>query len=485
MVDTVHAGEVIGSRYTLIRALGAGGFGRVWQAHDEDLHVDVALKQVRLAGPVTPEEQRQRIARAVREARHAARLRDHPNVVTVHDAFEYDGGPWIVMQYVQGRSLAEELRQHQRLPIDQVAQVAEAVLSALQAAHTANIVHRDIKPGNVLIAADGHVLLTDFGIAVALTDVTLTATSVVIGSPGYVAPERWRGAELGPAADLFALGVTLYEAVEGEPPFDRRNPVAALTEEPRPPQHAGRLGSLLLRLLEKAPARRPDAAAARALLATDRATARSTTRLTKVITKERASNRRSERPPSGEPATITSGRMATVRVRGTELGNGGTALAGIGMAILVPLLMSDGDARVGDLGMAGSMVIIVMVGCFFGYALGWVQGTWEGLFGDLDSLTVSPGGLTVTGQTSAECEWDDLTEVRLEQSAGTVRLIVTVRPECASDKEWQVRNRLRLDTDSKAEVFVGHGIPAGDAHRVMAALSRYAGNLYNGPASLP
>ncbi|WP_285574004.1 serine/threonine-protein kinase [Streptomyces sp. RTGN2] len=481
MGDTIQAGEVIGRRYTLLRTLGLGGFGQVWLAHDEDLNVKVALKQVRLPGPTAPEEQRHRIARAVREAQHAARLRDHPSIVTVHDALEHDGSPWIVMQYVEGRSLAEELRQHGRLPVDQVARIAEAMLAALAAAHKADIMHRDVKPANVLLAAEGQVLLTDFGIAVTPTDATLTASGMVIGSPGYVAPERLQGTKPGAAADLFALGVTLYEAVEGEPPFTRQNPVAALTQEPRPPLHAGRLGPLLLRLLEKAPAQRPDATAARAMLRADPDTSDTPT---KVITTARTPEKAPERPVSGEPAAITSGRMETVKARGTQLAEICGALAGIPMAILAPLLVLYSHLRVGNTGVVWSIVIIIAGGYFFGYVLGWVQGTWTGLFGDLASLTVSPGGITVTGQTSAEYKWDDLKAVKLERSGGTVTLIVTVRPERASDTEWQMRHLALVDKEGKAEVFVGHGIPTRDAGRVMAALSHYAGNLYSGPSSL-
>lgn len=481
MGDTVQAGEVIARRYTLVRILGTGGFGQVWLAHDEDLNVKVALKQVRLPGPATPEEQRQRIARAVREAQHAARLRDHPNIVTVHDAFEHDGSPWIVMQHVDGRSLAEELRQHGRLPINQVTRIAEAVLSALDAAHKADIVHRDVKPANVLLAADGQVLLTDFGIAVAPTDATLTASSVVIGSPGYVAPERWQGAEPGPAADLFALGVTLYEAVEGEPPFARQNPVAALTEEPRPPLHAGWLGSLLLRLLEKPPAQRPDAAAARALLQADPDTSHTPT---KPITTERPPEKLPERPMSGEPATITSDRMATVKTRSTKLANlWGQLLGWLGAAIGLVAGLS-GEVLIGGTGAWGSGIILCTAGYIGGYAWGWLLGAWEALFGDLDSLTVSPGGLTVTGEQAAEYKWGDLKDVRLSRSGGTVTLVATVRPERVSDTKWRQEHPAKIEKDGKSKVFVGRGIPASDAGRVMAALSHHAGNLYSGPSSL-
>ncbi|MFF9496343.1 serine/threonine-protein kinase [Streptomyces flaveolus] len=196
-------GEVVGSRYRLVRPPGAGGFGQVWLAHDEELNVEVALKQVRIPHQATEAEREERNARAVREARHAARLRDHRNIVTVYDALRERGGdPWIVMQYVAGRSLAEELRKRGRLPGDEAERVAAGALAA-------GIVHRDVKPANVLLSTDRRVMLTDFGIALAATDTALTAEGVVIGTPGYLAPELWRGTKPGAPADLFALGVTL------------------------------------------------------------------------------------------------------------------------------------------------------------------------------------------------------------------------------------------------------------------------------------
>ncbi|MFF1629952.1 serine/threonine-protein kinase [Streptomyces sp. NPDC058272] len=485
MGDTVRAGEVIGRRYTLIRTLGTGGFGQVWHARDEDLNVDVALKQVHLPGPVTPEEQRQRIARAVREAQHAARLRDHPNIVTVHDAFEHDGSPWIVMQYVDGRSLAEEVRQHGRRPIDQVTRIAEAVLSALDAAHKADIVHRDVKPANVLLASDGQVLLTDFGIAVAPTDVRLTAASMVIGSPGYVAPERLQGAEPGSAADLFALGVTLYEAVEGEPPFARQNPVAALTEEPRPPVHAGRLGSLLLSLLEKAPSRRPDAAAARVLLRGDQDTSGTATKPTKAITTERPPEKPPERPVSGAPATITSDRMQTVKARSTRAANFGCQLLGW-LGVIIGLVAGlTGNELISNAGVGGSTLLGCLGGSVGGYFCGMALGGWHGLFGELDGLTVSPGGLAVTGELPAVYKWGDLKAVKLRRSGGTVTLLATVRPERVADRKWRAKHPAKINKEGNSKVFVGHGIPASDAGSVMTALSRHAGNLYSGPSSLP
>ncbi|MGF1428544.1 serine/threonine-protein kinase [Kitasatospora sp. LaBMicrA B282] len=266
-----HEGQVIAGRYRLVRRLGAGGFGQVWQAVDTVLHVDVAIKQVWLAPSMSPEQTQERLVRAQREARSAARLRDHPHVVAVHDVVLADGAPWTVMQLVTGRSLAERLAADGPLPVGEAARIGVAVLSALGAAHAAGIVHRDVKPANIMLTDDGQVLLTDFGIAVRHEETALTASGGVIGSLEYMAPERVHGQEDGPAGDLFSLGVSLYEAVEGWSPFRRPTPTAALlavaTAEVPPPQRAGALAPVLAGLLVKDPQQRLAGPAAAALLA--------------------------------------------------------------------------------------------------------------------------------------------------------------------------------------------------------------------------
>ncbi|MFC7304102.1 TerD family protein [Streptomyces monticola] len=266
MVDGVGPGTVIGGRYALSRPLGAGGFGQVWKAYDRLLGVDVAVKRVLLNSQVPQGERAMLLARAAREARHAARLRDHPHIVTVYDVIEVEEVPWIVMQLVDGRSLADELREQGPLTVERAGRVAEALLRALDAAHRAGVTHRDVKPANVLGTLEGEVLLADFGIAVGHTDTRLTADAMVVGSPAYMAPERLQGAGADGRADLFSLGVTLYEAVEGVLPFPRGNPTAALTEPPRPPCRAGRLTPLITGLLERDPGQRPTAAKALAML---------------------------------------------------------------------------------------------------------------------------------------------------------------------------------------------------------------------------
>ncbi|WNF29019.1 protein kinase [Streptomyces sp. C11-1] len=257
------AGLVLAGRYRLGEVLGRGGMGKVWRAHDEVLHRTVAVKEL-TAGLYVAEADRLVLhARTQKEARAAARI-THPGVVTVHDVIEYDNRPWIVMQYVDGPSLADAAKESGEIAPREAARVGLHVLSALRAAHGAGVLHRDVKPGNVLLARDGQVLLTDFGIAAIEGDSTITRTGELVGSIDYLAPERVRGGDPGPASDLWSLGVTLYAAVEGASPFRRTSPIstmqAVVTEEPPAPVNAGPLGAVITALLRKDPADRPSAA---------------------------------------------------------------------------------------------------------------------------------------------------------------------------------------------------------------------------------
>lgn len=237
--------------------------GKVWRAHDEVLHRTVAVKEL-TAGLYVAEADRVVLhARTQKEARAAARI-THPGVVTVHDVVEYDNRPWIVMQYVDGPSLADAAKESGEIAPREAARIGLHVLSALRAAHGAGVLHRDVKPGNVLLARDGSVLLTDFGIAAIEGDSTITRTGELVGSIDYLAPERVRGGDPGPASDLWSLGATLYSAVEGRSPFRRTSPIstmqAVVTEEPPPPALAGALGPVIIALLRKDPVDRPSAA---------------------------------------------------------------------------------------------------------------------------------------------------------------------------------------------------------------------------------
>ncbi|MEU9173063.1 protein kinase [Streptomyces sp. NPDC048420] len=276
--ETPDHGEdrIINGRYRLLRTLGAGGMGRVWLAYDEELACEVAIKEIALPdAPMDATETAQRIARARSEARHAARLRGHPHVATVHDVVMYEGLPWIVMEYVPDAvDLQAVVRRSGPLPPAQVARIGLAVLDALTAGHRVGILHRDVKPANILLAPDAsgdpyaRVLLTDYGIALQpeSREPRLTATAGILGTPGYLAPERARGEPPTPAADLFSLGATLYATVEGHGPFDRHGEYATFTallgEDPAPPVRAAELTPVLLGLLVKDPVRRfsPEAA---------------------------------------------------------------------------------------------------------------------------------------------------------------------------------------------------------------------------------
>ncbi|MER5667601.1 serine/threonine-protein kinase [Streptomyces mirabilis] len=274
-------GRVIDGRYLLLKRLGSGGMGHVWLAHDQRLDCDVALKEIRFRDVREgSEEHESRIARARAEARHAAVLRGHPHVVTVHDVLEHDGLPWIVMEYVAG---AEDLRAWlvRRGPLapDECARVGLAVLDALTAGHERGIMHRDVKPANILLAPDragtpgARILLTDYGVSVQpdSPETRWTRTSVLVGTAGYLAPERAQGADPTAASDLFSLGCTLYFGVEGHGPFDRDSHLGALaavvSEEAPPSRRAGALGPIIDALLVKDPGRRISAERTAAALA--------------------------------------------------------------------------------------------------------------------------------------------------------------------------------------------------------------------------
>ena len=217
--------------------------GRVWQAHDDLLHRDVAVKEVIFPPGLTDSDREVLYERTLREARSAARL-SHRGIVTVHDVVEEDGRPWIVMEYVRARSLQEILDSDGRLPHARVADIGVQMLAALRVAHASGVLHRDVKPANVLLdtreSGEARVVITDFGIARMDGDATLTQTGIVLGSPAFIAPERARGELASPASDLWALGATLYAACEGRSPHDRVEAMAALTavlhEEPAPPR---------------------------------------------------------------------------------------------------------------------------------------------------------------------------------------------------------------------------------------------------------
>lgn len=253
---------MVAGRYRLLDVLGEGGMGTVWRARDEVLGREVAVKEVRAPAGLPAEDRERLYARLEREAWAAARV-SHRSAVTVYDVVTEDGRPWIVMELVRGLTLAETLEAEGPLPPRRAAHIGADVLAALRAAHEAGVLHRDVKPANVLLANDGRVVLTDFGIAAVAGTSPLTMTGELIGSPEYLAPERAMGRTPGLAADLWSLGVLLYAAVEGASPFRRDTALdtlrAVVDEEPVPPERAGPLAPVIEGLLRKDPEQRMSA----------------------------------------------------------------------------------------------------------------------------------------------------------------------------------------------------------------------------------
>jgi serine/threonine protein kinase len=252
---------LIAGRYRLINRLATGGMGSVWEAWDELLQRPVAVKQLLLQPELNDADAQLASSRAMREARITARLH-HPHAVPVYDIVEQDGRPCLIMQYLPSKSLQALLNDKGVLTAPVVARIGAEVASALAAAHDAGIVHRDVKPGNVLITEDGLAKLTDFGVSHAVGDVNLTSTGMVTGTPAFLAPEVARGAISAFPADVFSLGSTLYAALEGTPPFGTdQNPMAVLHKvasgQVIPPRRSGPLAPLLLRMLAPDPADRP------------------------------------------------------------------------------------------------------------------------------------------------------------------------------------------------------------------------------------
>src|SRR5262252_9343678 len=276
-------GRVIAGRYSLQQPIGRGAMGIVWRARDMLLDREVAVKEVVLSASIGADERKNAYQRTLREARTAARL-SHRGVVTIYDVAEEDGRPWIVMELVPSRSLDQVLATEGRLKPLRAGRVGQQLLAALAAAHGAGVMHRDVKPSNVLIARDGsggpgapdgwneRAVLTDFGIAQFQGDPRLTQTGMVMGSPGFTAPERIRGSDATPASDLWSLGATLYAAVEGRGPYEQRGgaitTMSAIINEDAPiAPNAGRLAPLIAALLRREPSARPSAASAARMFA--------------------------------------------------------------------------------------------------------------------------------------------------------------------------------------------------------------------------
>ncbi|MFG3188557.1 serine/threonine-protein kinase [Streptomyces omiyaensis] len=263
-------GRLLAGRYRLGALLGRGGMGTVWRAIDETLGRTVAVKELRFPSSIDEDEKRRLITRTLREAKAIAKIRNN-GAVTVYDVVDEDDRPWIVMELIEGKSLADAVREDGVLTPRRAAEVGLAILDVLRSAHREGILHRDVKPSNVLISDDGRVVLTDFGIAQVEGDPSITSTGMLVGAPSYISPERARGHKPGPAADMWSLGGLLYAAVEGCPPYDKGSAIATLTavmtEPVDPPKNAGPgLEQVIYGLLAKDPAQRLDDARARVLL---------------------------------------------------------------------------------------------------------------------------------------------------------------------------------------------------------------------------
>jgi hypothetical protein len=330
--------QLIASRYQLLDRLGRGGMGEVWAAEDTKLGRRVAVKIIDLRH--TDDRKRDEIrARAMREGRAAAQI-DHPNSVRVFDVLDEDDVLYLVMELVDATPLDDLVRRDGPMAPAGAAALGLDVLSALRAAHAAGVVHRDVKPGNVMVLDDGRVKLADFGIATITEDPELTATGLVLGTPSYLAPEAASGQRAGTAADLWGLGALLYFTVEGAPPFERDSTIATLHavvhEPPRPAARAGALGPVLERLLVKDPTARPTAAETHALLES----ARTGVGATQVLVAPRLVEQTSvRRDPAPRPAPAPSGNGGKLLAALAAL----ALLAAIGAVLLQRSQAGDDD----------------------------------------------------------------------------------------------------------------------------------------------
>src|SRR5437868_5202506 len=263
------SGYLLAARYRLMEPVGRGGMGTVWRAHDELLDRYVAVKEVRLPMVLDDELRAELCTRTEREGRATAMV-THPSVITVFDVVTEDERPWIVMELLQARSLEQLIQEVGPLAPQQAAEIGRQILGALRAVHAKGILHRDVKPSNVLVTED-RAVLTDFGLAALEGDASITQAGIVLGSAGYIAPERVLGAKASPSGDLWSLGATLYTAVEGKGLHGRRTAAAALAAltsgEPIPMVKAGPLAPVLDALLRIDPANRLDSVRASLMLA--------------------------------------------------------------------------------------------------------------------------------------------------------------------------------------------------------------------------
>jgi eukaryotic-like serine/threonine-protein kinase len=335
--------RLIAGRYRLVTALATGGMGVVWQGWDERLERPVAIKQLRVQAGLSPAGATNARDRAMREARNTARLH-HPHAVPVYDVVDQDGEPCLIMEFLPSVSLQEAVHSRGTLSPAQTARIGSEIAAALTAAHRVGIVHRDVKPGNVLLAEDGTAKLTDFGISHAVGDPTLTATGMVSGTPAYLAPEVARGKPASFASDVFSLGATLYTATEGGPPFgEDDNAMAVLhrvaSGQLRPPRQSGALTALLMRMLNPDPQSRPSMTEVSHALATLHAEQDAPAALPQIVPTERI--RLPDVPPFTPSATLTDADPVPVREpdRGDSSRRGDSSLRGVVAAVLAAVVV--------------------------------------------------------------------------------------------------------------------------------------------------
>ncbi|MET7731045.1 serine/threonine-protein kinase [Streptomyces sp. NPDC005402] len=343
--------RVIAGRYRLEARIGRGGMGVVWRATDQLLGRQVAVKEIPLDETLSAEDARLQRDRTLREAGAVARL-SHPHIMVVHDVVEQDERPYIVMELIDGGSLADRISAHGPVDAAEAARIGADLLSALRAAHAAGVLHRDIKPANVLVeSGTGRVVLTDFGIAQVAGATTLTETGSFVGSPEYTAPERMSGARTGPEADLWSLGALLCTALSGESPF-RRDSLggilhAVVIDEIRPPAQAGPLLPVVRGLLERDPERRLDAVEAermlRAFLETGRTPPRRAPERAYTPTQRDVPLRRSAAPERSG----SGGLMARARSRRGVLTAALLVAVMAGAGVSAALLLTDRGGRDG------------------------------------------------------------------------------------------------------------------------------------------
>ncbi|MFF0216123.1 serine/threonine-protein kinase [Streptomyces vinaceus] len=472
------AGQLIAGRYRLAKLMGSGGFGRVWAAEDTVLSVQVAVKELRL-GHVPPGERRELLVRAAREARHAARLRDHPNIVTVYDVLEVDSAAWIVMRLVEGYSLAEQLRTGRLLNETRAREVALALLEALRFVHEADITHRDVKPANIMITHRGEVLLTDFGTAVDRVDTRLTRPDHVIGTPGYTAPERFLGAEPSGASDLYSLGVTLYEAVEGRLPFPPDEPLAALRTSPPPPRHADRLAPLITRLLDGDPARRPTPTAALALLGQSPSTPPTTPERIKEGEGDGKIRGKDRVTISLDSLEIAAQVVKKQAWRGAGLGTVAGILAG--RSSIGPAVFEFPNATRNHVTAGVTAFLIVLMF----YVL---YGMFRGQSAESDVIIANHEGLTITrsdlGQTFT-IPWSAVDRIALGVLSPSGELVkkgvrVWFRDSGEPTRDWLMKHRIPKQwLDKSFIVYRGDHEPHIPAERLHEALHTFAGARYH------